>query len=174
MSMKRLMICLVAWMTICIQGLAADITGKWKTTLVDDGMEIPCELNITKTDILFAVNMEEEDDEIGVIAMSIKIPASYTIDGNKLSIALKKEGVELKLKELKPKDPDLKAMMEKDDETKKTVMGMLEGALDVYKDKMVGDENFLGGDLTIKEITPTTLTLQDETGEEIIFTRIQE
>ena len=88
--MKRLTICVLAMMAICVQAFATDITGKWKTTLEDDGTEIPCVLTITKSDI------------------------------------------------------------------------------------MVGEDNFLGGELTIKEITPTTLTLQDETGEDVIFTRIQD
>lgn len=171
--MKRLTICVLAMMAICIQGFATDITGKWKTTLEDDGTEIPCVLTISKSDILFSVDMEEEDDEIGLISMSIKIPASYTIVGDKLNITLKKEGVEIKLGELKPKSDEMKALLE-NDETKGMVMSLLEGALDVYKDKMVGEDNFLGGELTIKEVTSTTLTLQDETGEDVIFTRIKE
>ena len=60
------------------------------------------------------------------------------------------------------------------EETKGMVMSLLEGALDSYKDRMVGEDNFLGGELIIKEVTPTTLTLQDETGEDVIFTRIKE
>ena len=84
--MKRLTICVLAMMAICVQAFATDITGKWKTTLEDDGTEIPCVITVTKSDILFSVDMEEDDDEIGLISMSIKIPATYTIVGNKLNI----------------------------------------------------------------------------------------
>lgn len=171
--MKRLTICVLAMMAMCVQGFATDITGKWKTTLEDDGTEIPCVITITKSDILFSVDMEEDDDEIGLISMSIMIPANYTLVGDKLNITLKKEGVEIKMGELNPKNEELKALLE-NEETKGLVMSLLEGALDSYKDKMVGEDNFLGGELTIKEVTPTTLTLQDETGENVIFTRIQE
>ena len=93
--------------------------------------------------------------------------------GNKLNITLNKEGVQLKVGELKPKNEELKGLLENED-TKGMVMSMLEGILDVYKDRMVSEDNFLGGELTIKEVTPTTLTLQDETGEDVIFTRIVE
>lgn len=171
--MKRLTICVLAMMAICVQAFATDITGKWKTTLEDDGTEIPCVITVTKSDILFSVDMEEDDDEMGLISMSIMIPASYTIEGDKLNITLNKEGVEIKLGELKPKSEELKNLFE-NEETKGMVMSLLEGALDSYKDKMIGEDNFLGGELTIKEVTPTTLTLQDETGENVIFTRIQE
>ena len=158
---------------MCVQTFAIDITGKWKTTLEDDGTEIPCVITVTKSDILFSVDMEEDDDEIGLISMSIKIPATYTIVGDKLNITLKKEGVEMKLGELKPKSEELKNLFE-NEETKGMVMSLLEGALDSYKDRMVGEDNFLGGELIIKEVTPTTLTLQDETGEDVIFTRIKD
>ena len=171
--MKRLTFCVLAMMAICVQAFATDITGKWKTTLEDDGTEIPCSLTISKSDILFSIDMEEDDDEMGIISMSMKIPATYTIVGNKLNITLNKEGVQLKVGELKPKNEELKGLLENED-TKGMVMSMLEGILDVYKDRMVSEDNFLGGELTIKEVTPTTLTLQDETGEDVIFTRIVE
>ena len=171
--MKRLTICVLAMMAICVQAFATDITGKWKTTLEDDGTEIPCVITITKSDILFSVDIEEDDDEMGLISMSVMIPASYTIEGDKLNITLKKEGVEIKLGELHPKSEELKGLLE-NEETKDLVMSMFKGALDEYKERMVGEDNFLGGELIIKEVTPTTLTLQDETGENVIFTRIQE
>ena len=47
--MKRLTICVLAMMAICVQAFATDITGKWKTTLEDDGTEIPCVITVTKS-----------------------------------------------------------------------------------------------------------------------------
>ena len=169
--MKRLAICFLALMVFGVQGWAADLTGKWTTTLEDEGTKLPCVLTITKSDLLFAIDVEE-DDEMGTISMSIRIPGSYTVDGNKLNIVLKKEGVEMKLGELKPKSEELKALLASP-ETKDALMGLIEGVLQNYKDQMMGQGNVLDGELTIKEVTATTMTLLDEEGQDVVFTRIE-
>ena len=81
--MNKLMISLLMLIGICTQGFAADLLGKWKTVIEEDGDKIPCVLTITKTDLLFTVKMVEDDEEMGTIAASINVPGSYTKDGNK-------------------------------------------------------------------------------------------
>jgi hypothetical protein len=37
---------------------------------------------------------------------------------------------------------------------------------------MMGEEDFFGGELYIKSLTATTLTLTDDDGQDLVFTRI--
>lgn len=171
--MKRLTISLLAIITICAQGFAANLTGKWKTALQEDEKEMPCELTVKESSLLFTINVTEDDDEMGTITMTINIPGNYTVEGNKMRINLEKEGVSIKLSELKPKSPELKAMMESDPEAKAAIEGLLEGLVSAYKDQMLADDNPLDGELTIMELTKTTLTLRDETDKDMTFTRVK-
>ena len=172
-NMKRLTISLLAIITICAQGFAANLTGKWKTALQEDEKEMPCELTVKESSLLFTINVTEDDDEMGTITMTINIPGNYTVEGNKMRINLEKEGVSIKLSELKPKSPELKAMMESDPEAKAAIEGLLEGLVSAYKDQMLADDNPLDGELTIMELTKTTLTLRDETDKDMTFTRVK-
>ena len=171
--MNKLMISLLMLIGICTQGFAADLLGKWKTVIEEDGDKIPCVLTITKTDLLFTVKMVEDDEEMGTIAASINVPGSYTKDGNKLQVNLKKEDVSVKLDEFKPKDKELKKMMEESPEAKDGIIALIEGVIAGYKDQMLGEESFIDGELTIKELTATTLTLQDDGDDTIVFTRVK-
>lgn len=136
--MKKLMISLLMLMACSVQGFAADLLGKWKTTINDDGNDMLCEVTINANDLVFAVTVSEEDDEMGTLAMLVEIPGSYTRDGNNLRINLQKDRIGLKLKEFKPKDPELKKMLEEDSEAKEAFMGLIEGMISAYKDQMDG------------------------------------
>lgn len=171
--MKRLMISLLMLIGICVQGFAADLTGKWKTTINDDGKDMLCMLTIMEKDLLFSVTVSEEDDEMGVITMLIDVPGTYTREGNKLDINLQQEGISLKMKEFKPKDEELKKMLEENAEAKEVIAQLIEGLISAYKDQLIGDDSFLGGELTIQKLTSTTLTLQDEKDQDLTFTRVK-
>lgn len=168
--MKKLLISLLMLFVISAQGFAADLLGKWKTTIEDEGSSIPCLLTITKSDLLFTVNMKEDDEEMGTISANINIPGTYTRQGDKLKVNLKKEDISIKLEEFKPKDEELKKMMDESPESKEQVIALVEGVIGVYKNQL-GDESFIDGELIIKSLTSTTLTLLDDDGSEIVFTR---
>ena len=169
--MKRLMISLLMLIGICAQGFAANLTGKWKTTINDDGKDMPCVLTIMEKDLIFSITISEDDEEMGIIAMLVDIPGNYTREGDKLNVNLNKKDLSLKLMEFKPKDEELKEML-KDEEAKKAIMALVEGAVSAYKDQMMGEEDFFGGELYIKSLTATTLTLTDDDGQDLVFTRV--
>ena len=171
--MKRLTISLLMLIGICAQGFAADLTGKWETTIDDNGKDMLCVLTIMQSDILFSLTASEEDDEMGIITVLVDIPGNYTRKGNKVNVILNKEGLTLKLKEFKPKDEDLKKMLEENSEVKEAVMQLIESLISAYKDQMMGEKDFFGGELIIKKVTATTLILSDEEGQDITFTRIK-
>lgn len=171
--MKRLTISLLMLIGICAQGFAADLTGKWKTTINDNGKDMLCVLTFMQKDILFSVTISEDDDEMGILTVVVDIPGSYTREGNKVNVSLNKEGLSLKLKEFKPKDEELKKMLEENGEAKEAVMQLIEGLISAYKDQMMGEDNFFGGELNIKKVTATTLILSDEEGQDLTFTRIK-
>ena len=79
----------------------------------------------------------------------------------------------MKLDEFKPKDEELKKMMEESPEAKDGIIALIEGVIAGYKDQMLGEESFIDGELTIKELTATTLTLQDDGDDTIVFTRVK-
>lgn len=170
--MKKLMFSLLMLFAISAQGFAADLLGKWKTTIEDEGSSIPCVLTISKSDLLLTVNMKEDDEEMGTISANINIPGTYTRQGDKLKVNLKKEDISIKLEEFKPKDEELKKMMDESPESKEQVIALVEGVIGVYKNQL-GDESFIDGELIIKSITSTTLTLADDDGTEIVFTRVK-
>ena len=116
--MKRLMISLLMLMACSVQGFAADLLGKWKTTINDDGNDMLCEVTINANDLVFAVTASEEDDEMGTLAMLVEIPGTYTRKGNNLRINLQKDRIDIKLKEFKPKNPELKKLLEEDPKAK--------------------------------------------------------
>ena len=173
MCMKKLMINLLMLMACSVQGFAADLLGKWKTTINDDGNDMLCEVTINANDLVFAVTVSEEDDEMGTITMLVEIPGNYTREGNNLRINLQKDRLNLKLKEFKPKNPELKKMLEENPEAKESFTGLIEGMISAYKDQMMGEGDILNGEVKIKKLTATTLTLEDETDKDIIFTRVQ-
>ncbi len=172
MRMKRLTVSLLMLIAISAQGFAADLLGKWKTVIEDEGTSIPCVMTITKTDLLFTVNMKEDDEEMGTISASINVPGTYIRQGDKMKVNLKKEDISIKLEEFKPKDEELKKMMDESPETRESLIAMVEGVIGVYKNQLA-DESFIDGELTIKSITSTTLTLADDDGTEIVFTRVK-
>ena len=171
--MKKLMISLLMLMACSVQGFAADLLGKWKTTINDDGNDMLCEVTINANDLVFAVTASEEDDEMGTLAMLVEIPGTYTRKGNNLRINLQKDRIDIKLKEFKPKNPELKKLLEEDPKAKDAFMVLIESMISAYKDQMMGEGDILNGEVTIKELTATTLTLEDETDKDITFTRVQ-
>ena len=96
----------------------------------------------------------------------------YTRQGDKMKVNLKKEDISIKLEDFKPKDEELKKMMDESPETRESLIAMVEGVIGVYKNQLA-DESFIDGELTIKSITSTTLTLADDDGTEIVFTRVK-
>ena len=173
MCMKKLMMSLLMLTACSVQGFAADLLGKWKTTMNDDGNDMLCEVTINANDLVFAVTVSEEDDEMGTLAMLVEIPGSYTRDGKNLRINLQKDRIDIKLKEFKPKNPELKKLLEEDPKAKDAFMVLIESMISAYKDQMMGEGDILNGKVTIKELTATTLTLEDEDDKDIIFTRVQ-
>ena len=173
MCMKKLMMSLLMLTACSVQGFAADLLGKWKTTINDDGNDMLCEVTINANDLVFAVTASEEDDEMGTLAMLVEIPGTYTRKENNLRINLQKDRIDIKLKEFKPKNPELKKLLEEDPKAKDAFMVLIESMISAYKDQMMGEGDILNGKVTIKELTATTLTLEDEDDKDIIFTRVQ-
>jgi len=148
---------------------AQDITGKWKTTITDEGQSIPCTMTFSaKGALTVNASMSQKDPEVGTIHINVKFISSYKQEGDKLTVTAdpKKSYAEVTSIDF---NTALKVAMMAQPGMDKQVVDMMNQELRKRSGDMV-KEAPLDGEVTIKEVTDKKLVLVNN-GTKIVLTR---
>ena len=113
------------------------------------------------------------EPEFGSIILSVSMPSSYVREGNKLSVMPHKEEAKINLEDLEVKG-ELADSLEAHPEMKEFIKTILVGALDEKKDDLLKEFPLEDVGLEIVSQTESTLSIRDDKGEEMIFTRVKD
>ena len=161
---KTFLVLLTCLITIGMQ--AQSLTGTWKAAMTDDFYFI-----ITQSTLNMKGVVSMDDPEVGKIVVSVTVPCTYTrVDNLKLDVKTNPEQAKLSIDKMEFKS-EISEMIKDSPELKKMVEDLMNQAMDSSKGEIV-DGFPGGGELNIVTLTSTKLSLRDENGETINFTRV--
>lgn len=167
---KRLFI--FALMLMAAVGMQAQsLTGTWKTTMTEGEEKMDFYFIFTQSSMTMKGSVSQFDREVGTIAVSVKVPCTYTHSGNKLNVKTNPDQVTLTIDKM-DFIGEIAEAMKKSPELKKMIKDQVQKSMQDSKGEIV-KEFPQGGELDIISLTDTKLTLRDNTGETIHFTKVR-
>lgn len=167
---KRLFI--FALMLMAAVGMQAQsLTGTWKTTMTEGEEKMDFYFIFTQSSMTMKGSVSQFDREVGTIAVSVKVPCTYTHSGNKLNVKTNPDQATLTIDKM-DFIGEIAEAMKKSPELKKMIKDQVQKSMQDSKGEIV-KEFPQGGELDIVSLTDTKLTLRDNTGETIHFTKVR-
>ena len=165
---KRMMF--LALMLIAALGMQAQsLNGTWKTTLNDDEIDMDFYLTFAQKALTMKAIIREFDPEVGHITLSVEIPGTYTCTGNTLKMKTDIKQAKVKIDKL-DFVAEIADVLRGSPELKKKVSDELQKEFEKSKEELVSDlpQN---SELKIESQTASKLTVRDESGELMVFTK---
>ncbi|MCR5679753.1 MAG: lipocalin family protein [Prevotella sp.] len=167
---KRIVI--FALMLMAAVGMQAQsLNGTWKTTMTEDGQKMDFYFIFTQSTLNMKGVVSMDDPEVGKIVVSVKVPCTYTRNGNKLNVKTNPGQAKLNIDKMEF-TPEIAGAIGQSPELKKMIEDQMKQAMESSKGEIV-DGFPSGGELSIVTLTSTKLSLRDETGETIDFTKVR-
>ena len=170
MLKRILLFALVSIITVMVQ--AQSLEGKWKSEQLDKDGSICISLLFSKSEVDMKVAGSKSDPDFGTISLSLSLPCSYLRDGDSLFVTPQKEKAKVNLDKLEFKG-ELTDSLEANPEIGEFVKALIVGTLDSKKDDLM-KEFPLGVGLKIVSHTDSSISIRDEKGKELLFTRVKE
>ena len=149
---------------------AQSLIGKWQTKMAEGDQEINIFFNFTQTKLDMSIAADMSDPEVGKISVSAQVPCTYTVAGDKLTVKPTSNDVSLNIDKI-DFVPEIKAVLDQNPDLKQQLMDQMKTAMNGQKGEIL-NELPSNGVLTIVSNTGTKLTLRDETGEEVVLTKM--
>ena len=149
---------------------AQSILGKWEANMSEGDQQILIYFNFSQSKLDLSIVAHMSDPEIGTISVSANIPCSYTQAGDKLTIKPTTSDVNLNIDKIEF-TAEIKEVLDQNPELKQQLMDQVKGAMDSSKGDILG-ELPSNGELTIVSNTGKELTLRDETGDDMVLTKM--
>ena len=159
--------------TVATMAQAQCLDGKWKSEQTEKNGKINIYLIFSGSELNLKVTGTMVEPEFGSIILSVSMPSSYVREGNKLSVMPHKEEAKINLDDLEVKG-ELADSLEAHPEMKEFIKTILVGALDEKKDDLLKEFPLDDVGLEIVSQTESTLSIRDDKGEEMVFTRVKD
>ena len=150
---------------------AQSLIGTWKTAMIEDGQKMDFYFIFAKSTLTMKGVVNSNDPEVGEIVISVNVPCTYTRKGDKVNVKTNPNKAKINIDKMKF-SPEMESMVKDNPGMKKMIENMMKQAMENSKGEIVNGFPS-GGDLTIVTLTNTNLSLRDETGEMIDFTRVK-
>ena len=170
MLKRILFFVLVSIITVMVQ--AQSLEGKWKSEQLDEDGNICITLLISKSEVDMKVSGSKSDSDFGTLGFSLFLPCSYSRDGDSLFVMPQKEKAKVNIDKLEFKG-ELADSIEANPEIGEFIKALIVGTIDSKKDDLM-KEFPLGVGLKIVSQTNSSLSIRDEKGKELLFTRVKE
>lgn len=165
-------IAIFALMLMAAVGMQAQsLNGTWKTTMTEDGQKMDFYFIFTQTSLNMKGVVNMNDPEVGKISVSVNVPCTYTRNSSKLTVKTNPSKAKLNIDKIEF-NSEIAAVISQSPEVKKLVETQMKQAMESSKSEIVAGFP-QSGQLTILTLTSTKLTLRDETGETINFTKVR-
>ena len=156
--MMKKLLSLATLLLLVLSASAQSITGKWKGSFQDDGINMPYTMSLNnKGTIVINITAKDTDPQIGTIHMSIKVAGTYKVANKVLSVTLnpKKQSAEVTKIDF---NNTLKAAMLAQPGMDREMINMVNEQLRGSTNDLVKDVPF-SGDINITELTDKKLVL---------------
>ena len=150
---------------------AQSLTGTWKTAMIEDDQKMDFYFIFTERTLNMKGVISMDDPEVGKIVVSVKVPCTYTRNGNKLNVKTNPGQAKMSIDKMEF-TPEIASAIGQSPELKKMIEDQMKEAMESSKGEIV-DGFPSGGELTIVTLTSTKLTLRDETDETIDFAKVK-
>ena len=169
--MKRILfmalVCIVATMA-----QAQSLDGEWKSEQVEKNGEYDIFLKFSGSNLDLKIMGTIEESEASIV-LSVTLPCDYVRKGNKLDLTPHMKDAKIKLEDLKVKG-ELADSLEAHPEYMDYIKFMFVGILEDKKDDLLKEFPIKDVGLEITSQTDSTLTIRDDKGEDLVFTRVKE
>ena len=169
MTKKFLILCLMA--VFAIGASAQSIVGKWKTEPQNDkDGKMVYVLNFKDNEnVELGVDCNMEDEEM-ILEFDIFLGGTYKRNGNNMTVNFESKDAKFNLKNLKFLGENAE-MFKENPELEETMKKLMVQAIETQKEDMLDDFS-TGGNLTIFELTDTTLKIGDTEESAIVFKKM--
>ena len=169
--MKRILfMALVCIVTAMAQAQSLD--GEWKSEQVEKNGEYDIFLKFSGSNLDLKIMGTIEESEASIV-LSVTLPCDYVRKGNKLDLTPHTKDAKIKLEDLKVKG-ELADSLEAHPEYMDYIKFMFVGILEDKKDDLLKEFPIKDVGLEITSQTDSTLTIRDDKGEDLVFTRVKE
>ena len=167
---KRLAI--FALMLMVAVGMQAQsLNGTWKTTMTEDDQEMDFYFIFTQSTLTMKGIVSQFDPEVGTITVSVQVPGTYTRRANNLTVKTNPRQAKLNIDKMDFVG-EIAEAMKQSPEVKKMITDQVQKVMEESKGEIVSGFP-QSGDLSIVSLTATKLTLRDDTGETMSFTKVR-
>lgn len=149
---------------------AQSILGKWEANMSEGDQQILIYFNFTQSKLDLSIVGHMSDPEVGTISISATIPCTYTHAGDKLTIKPTTSDVKLNVDKIEF-TAEIKEVLDQNPELKQQLLDQVTSAMDSSKGDILS-ELPSDGELTIVSNTGKELILRDETGDDMVLTKI--
>ena len=150
---------------------AQGLDGTWKATIQKSGNEADLYFTFKQDSLNLTISTEKGQQEMGTIGLSINVPFSYALNGDKIKVIGDGSGFTVSIDKLQL-DETLSVSDEEMQVLKKTLTKALQNNMEATKGDFI--KQFIKDDaLTIKSRSDSQMIIADDTGEEITFIKCQ-
>ena len=164
---KLLSLTLLLMLAVGMQ--AQSIVGNWKCTETQDGNKIDMYYDFGQTSLTIKLKMAYSDAEMGTVYMSVFLPGSYTRQGNKVDVSMRKKEAALTIDKI-DFTSEANAVFSQQPALKEQMINEMKKTMESEKSDILKDLPGTAA-LTIEKLTDSKLDLT-YSGETYSLTRI--